>query len=482
MLNLLKEYSKKSPYQYRFPLKPQGEKFSLEGLRFRLPALTGSFSLVVQKNFYYFLIAILLLYLFAAETGNDWLYLLTAGGFTTIAMSVILPFFQVFDVSVSVSLPHDLVVGDQLNVRIKLDRMLGSMKFAHIFPVKWLVVRVDLKNIDSRQKFSILEPVSIDTIINEEWIMAQNPSIERGVYEVQSIQTFCCFPFSLAWWSRSFDINSTTVLDNKKLVVFPSSTGIPGSFLYRLRASGNTALMSSASRSTATAPSTSVKSLREFQTGDGIRLIHWASSAKAGKLLVREFEHEGLPSYDVLLDLMAPWRNQEQFELAVSVATSLLNLGFRMGGSPYFYVIPDPEEPIAVQPEFLLDMPLLTAGMARWSQMLARVQPLTSKDDFEAPVPHFGVDSKLALLAVLPVKNDPEGDGLNGVELWVLSRRFKQLAKEAAKEKAWQDLEGVNKNIPLHTGLGSADRRGATSASIGRVIATLQNYDEISAL
>ena len=482
MLNLLKEYSKKSPYQYRFPLASQGEKFSLEGLNFGLPALTGSYSLIVQKNFYYFLSAILLLYLFAAETGNDWLYLLTAGGFTTIAMSVILPFFQVFDVTVSASLPHDLVAGDQLNVRIRLDRMLGSMKFAHIFPVKWLVVRIDLKNIDSRQKFSVLEPVSIDTIINEEWIMAQNPSIGRGVYEVQSIQTFCCFPFGLAWWSRSFDINSEAVLDNKKLVVFPSSTGVPGTFLYRLRASGNTALMSSASRSTATAPSTSVKSLREFVTGDGIRLIHWASSAKAGKLLVREFEHEGLPSYDVLLDLMAPWKSQEQFELAVSAATSLLNLGFRMGGSPYLYVIPDPEEPSAVQPEFLLDMPLLTAGMARWSQMLARVQPLTSKDDFEAPVPHFGVDSKLALLAVLPVKENAENADSNGVDLWVLSRRFKQITKEAAKEKAWQDIEGVNKNIPLHTGLGSADRRGSASASPGRIIATLQNYDEISAL
>ncbi len=477
MLNLLKEYSKKSPYQYRFPPPAQGEKFSLEGLRFHLPILTGSYSVVVQKNFFSFLGAILLLYLFAVETGNDWLYLLTAGGFTTIAMALVLPFFQVFDVSVTTSLHHDQVAGDPLNVRIKLTRMLGSLKFAHLFPAKWLIVRIDLKNTDSRQKFSVLEPVSIDTIIDEEWILAQAESVDRGVYEVQSIQTFCCFPFGLAWWSRSFNIDSPEVLDNKKLVVYPRTSSLPGTFLYRLRASGNTALISSASRSTAAAPSTSVKSLREFVTGDGLRLIHWASSAKAGKLLVREFEHEGLPSYDVLLDLNAGWKSQEQFELAVSIATSLLNLGFRMGGSPYFYLIPDPEEPSVVQPEFLQDMPLLTAGLGRWSHILARVQPLTTKEDFDPPVPHFGADSKLALLAVLPGKQENQ----DGVDLWVLSRKFKQITQQTEKEKSFGAAQ-ARQAIPAHMGIGSADRRGAETNSPGRVLATLNSYEEIAAL
>ncbi len=481
MLNLLKEYSKKSQYQYRFPPNAQGEKFSLEGLRFHLPILTGSYSVVVQKNFFSFLGAILLLYLFAVETGNDWLYLLTAGGFTTLAMALVLPFFQVIDVSVSVTLPHDQIAGDPLNVRIKLTRTLGSLKFSHLFPVKWLVVRIDLKNADTRQKFSVLEPVSIDTVINEEWILAQNPAIERGVYEVQSVQTLCCFPFGLAWWSRNFDIKSHAILDNNKLVVYPRTSSLPGTFLYRLRASGNTALISSASRSTATAPSTSVRSLREFVTGDGLRLIHWASSAKAGKLLVREFEHEGLPSYDVLLDLMAGWKNQAQFELAVSIASSLLNLGFRMGGSPYFYIIPDPEEPSVVQPEFLLDMPLLTAGLGRWSHILARVQPITSKEDFDPPVPHFGADSKLALLAISPVKNDGPDLDSDGVDLWVLSRKFRQLTQQAEKEKAGT-MDSDRKAIPAHAGISSADRRGGTTVSPGRVLATLSSYDEIAML
>jgi len=83
-----------------------------------------------------------------------------------------------------------------------------------------------------------------------------------------------------------------------------------------------------------------VRGVREFVHGDSPRLIHWASSARVGRLLVREFEAEGLPGYDILLNLRANWVNREQFELAVSIVHSLMNLGFKLGGAPDLLVVP----------------------------------------------------------------------------------------------------------------------------------------------
>jgi len=50
--------------------------------------------------------------------------------------------------------------------------------------------------------------------------------------------------------------------------------------------------------------------------------------------MVREFEKEGLPTFDVILDLSCPWVSAEQFELAVSAAASMVQLGHTLGIHP----------------------------------------------------------------------------------------------------------------------------------------------------
>jgi uncharacterized protein (DUF58 family) len=71
--------------------------------------------------------------------------------------------------------------------------------------------------------------------------------------------------------------------------------------------------------------------LREFRDGDSPRWIHWATSARRGRLMVREFEARQNRDVLVLLD---PWvpespeiRDQELLELAISfVATVCVEL------------------------------------------------------------------------------------------------------------------------------------------------------------
>lgn len=64
--------------------------------------------------------------------------------------------------------------------------------------------------------------------------------------------------------------------------------------------------------------------LRDYQPGDERRYIHWKSSAKTGSYMVRQFEQSRRSHLVVALSL-APgdYRDDDEFELAVSVAASL---------------------------------------------------------------------------------------------------------------------------------------------------------------
>jgi uncharacterized protein (DUF58 family) len=73
-----------------------------------------------------------------------------------------------------------------------------------------------------------------------------------------------------------------------------------------------------------TASDVAFHALREYQPGDDRRYIHWKSTAKQGVHMVREFEQTRRSHLLVALSLAsADYEDDEQFELAVSVAGSL---------------------------------------------------------------------------------------------------------------------------------------------------------------
>lgn len=64
--------------------------------------------------------------------------------------------------------------------------------------------------------------------------------------------------------------------------------------------------------------------LREYVPGDELRRVHWRSSARTGKLMVRQFEETRRSHLAVALSLSAAeYANEAELELAISVAGSL---------------------------------------------------------------------------------------------------------------------------------------------------------------
>jgi uncharacterized protein (DUF58 family) len=64
--------------------------------------------------------------------------------------------------------------------------------------------------------------------------------------------------------------------------------------------------------------------LRDYVVGDDLRLVHWRSSARTGRLVVRHNVDTSQPYTVVLLDQRAGRYTAESFEAAVDVAASVL--------------------------------------------------------------------------------------------------------------------------------------------------------------
>ena len=64
--------------------------------------------------------------------------------------------------------------------------------------------------------------------------------------------------------------------------------------------------------------------LRQYQAGDDSRTIHWLSTARTSKLMVRETEAEDQRRVTLLLSLLAPLSHERLFEEAVSLTASMV--------------------------------------------------------------------------------------------------------------------------------------------------------------
>ncbi|HEY9676736.1 MAG TPA: DUF58 domain-containing protein [Drouetiella sp.] len=411
-----------------------------------------------------------LLYLFAGETTNQWFYLIAAGVISALILGIFMPLIQVLDVRALCSLPENSMAGDSVVLKITLERRVHGALFSMFFPVKWLLVRANL--VANNGKNSVLKPMLAEHVGVESLVFAATSPLRRGVYKLHGIEIYSCFPLGLAWWSRTFELQSENEEERPTIIVYPKSVQVEGNFLYKIRSATDSPMGLVVNRKSTNVVSSSVRGLREFAHGDSPRLVHWASSARSGRLLVREFEVEGLPGFDILLNLRANWVNREQFELAVSVVQSLMNLGYKLGGAPDLLIVPALDADAKHLPYFMKDMPSLPAGLARAGHLLARVEPLKSSKTSLTQPTNLGDAQHQALLTIRPTTSDTADTNqiIETIDLAVIPRTWEAaLAQEAQSSN--------EAHMPVHEG-GIVNRRG-TGKSTGRVITVIEQLEEV---
>lgn len=212
--------------------------------------------------------------------------------------------------------PNRLVEG-ATPPRVTLDVQAGAAPM--LFPK--VIVPVGRRSVSVRLPF--LAPFTHHTE------SVQLPSMSRGVHAVGPVTYERTDPIGLVM--RRIETGAPV-----EMFVAPRVTDLS------LFAGGLTNDLDGATSQLLSMSDLAFHALREYVPGDDLRHVHWRSSAKAGELLVRQYHETRRGHVTVLVDAArSSYPHQRDFELAVSVATSIALRAVRDDFDTYLRCGPD---------------------------------------------------------------------------------------------------------------------------------------------
>jgi uncharacterized protein (DUF58 family) len=137
------------------------------------------------------------------------------------------------------------------------------------------------------------------------------PTTRRGIFDVGPVEVTRRDPFELFRRSRRYG-------QVERIWVYPRVLGL------RALPVGQTRHLEGPSSDTSPQGTITFHRLRDYVVGDDLRLVHWRSSARTGKLVVKHNVDTSQPYSVVLLDQRPDRYTEQSFEDAVDVATSVL--------------------------------------------------------------------------------------------------------------------------------------------------------------
>lgn len=177
--------------------------------------------------------------------------------------------------------------------------------------------------------------------------------------------------------------------------------------------------------------------VRDYAAGDDPRHINWASSARLGRLQVKEYDRTQMLPLAIFLELgRASYDRSSSWlasECAISVAASLANYAVRLGQSVGLYT--NGRDPYLDNPEGLNEVEMVTKKFQRADQWYAApVKPVGAANQEKEPEVH--TDIKLAphtgngqLTAIL--------ETLARTQLWEANALLYNLMNRWSSELSW---------------------------------------------
>jgi uncharacterized protein (DUF58 family) len=133
----------------------------------------------------------------------------------------------------------------------------------------------------------------------------------RGVYRFGPLCVTSRFPLGL--------VRHTLVIDDcRSLIVHPKLGTLERDLAKEVREDSG----SNQRRARRGIQQSDFYGLRDWRSGDSLRLIHWRTSARRGSLVVREFDERQVRDLAVIVDLWQPARPGEEHLAAVETAVS----------------------------------------------------------------------------------------------------------------------------------------------------------------
>ncbi|MCP9455664.1 MAG: DUF58 domain-containing protein [Nitrospira sp.] len=135
---------------------------------------------------------------------------------------------------------------------------------------------------------------------------------KRGSIRLNGVAVSTTFPFGLFSKTAYYSVPAT-------VPVSPALKPLPNGLLRELSGSGQERTVHRKGYGS------DLYNLRLYQPGDDSRTIHWLTTARTSKLIVRETEAEHHHRATIYLSLLAPDSHDTVFEEAVSLTASLLH-------------------------------------------------------------------------------------------------------------------------------------------------------------
>jgi hypothetical protein len=303
------------------------------------------------------------LYFIAGSTGSGFMFLLSSMMLTALLVGWIYPWISTLNLKINVQAPAGATAQEPFAISVVLQRRFQNRILSSICAPRQLLLRHCFDPTQQPSKTKFYEAFLDGLAGDKTTVRLSDSGLPRGVHHpIVAVST--AFPMGLIFRER-------LIRSDDEIVVYPVIHPMEGFFLYRLPSLGSGTF--GFPREGSCRQSTFTRSLRRYVRGDSPRNIHWKSTARTGQLMVREFDAEGMPYFDIVLDLTASWSSSEQFELAVSTAASLVSLGQKMGISPELKLIPSLEE-------LNLQLPASLPGYELQMEILARIQPRVTKE------------------------------------------------------------------------------------------------------
>lgn len=237
-----------------------------------------------------------------------WAELIAAGAASSVLLLLSLPFLvghKGYDVSLIVEKDR-VTVGQDLPATVRVTNMRRSPALPGTIelPVGAGMVELPIPFLSSKAVTD--RKIDISTS-------------RRGIIDVGPPHVSTGDPLGLLRRERTW-------LDKHRVYIHPLTTVLPHS------ASGYVRDLEGSPSAKLINDDLAFHAIREYAVGDSRRQIHWKSTAKTGQLMVRQFEETRRSEMLVVLDVQeGGYQDNEEFELAVSVAASLGLRGLRDG-------------------------------------------------------------------------------------------------------------------------------------------------------
>ncbi len=237
----------------------------------------------------------------AINTGNNLLYLLLAMMLSLIVMSGIL--------------------SEQCLRQLEIQRLLPQEVFANRPTTGGFSIANRKPRLPtfSLRVMDVIGSTAIDRGIHLLHLPPQTVTVQsypllisrRGRYRLDGIKLLTKFPFGLFLKAANLPLQD-------ELVVYPEIRPLPESLVHDLTALGH------AQSIPRRGPGVALYNLRGYQAGDESRAIHWKTSARQARLMVKETEAEDQRHVTLALPTAVPETESARFEKAVTLTASLI--------------------------------------------------------------------------------------------------------------------------------------------------------------